>query len=58
LTVSFAAGQTVGPAVAGFLFDALGSFRAPSLAAAAALLLAAALALYAKPVATAESSGG
>ena len=44
MTASFGAGQVVGPAFAGFLFDLLGSFTAPSLGAAAALILAAALA--------------
>jgi predicted MFS family arabinose efflux permease len=47
MTVSFATGQIIGPAVAGALYDQFGSFRAPSLIAAAALLLAAALALSA-----------
>ena len=44
MTASFGAGQVVGPVFAGFLFDRLGSFAAPSLAAACALILAAALA--------------
>lgn len=44
MTASFGAGQVVGPAFAGLLFDRLGSFAAPSLAAAGALILAAALA--------------
>ena len=44
ITASFGAGQVVGPVFAGFLFDRLGSFTAPSLAAAAALIVAAALA--------------
>jgi predicted MFS family arabinose efflux permease len=44
MTASFGAGQVVGPAFAGLLFDRLGSFAVPSLAAAGALILAAALA--------------
>ena len=44
MTASFGAGQVAGPAFAGFLFDRLGSFAVPSLAAAGALILAAALA--------------
>ncbi|MFN0043669.1 MAG: YbfB/YjiJ family MFS transporter [Alphaproteobacteria bacterium] len=47
MTASFGLGQMIGPAVAGALFDELGSWRAPSLAAAAALAVAAALALAA-----------
>ena len=45
MTASFGLGQMIGPAVAGALFDELGSWRAPSLAAAAALVASAALAL-------------
>ena len=45
MTASFAIGQMVGPTVAGYLFDRLGSFRAASLLAATALVLAAALAM-------------
>ena len=47
MTASFGAGQMVGPTFAGFLFDRLGSFTAPSLAATGALVLAAALAVLA-----------
>jgi predicted MFS family arabinose efflux permease len=45
MTVSFSAGQMVGPSVAGFLAERTGSLRQASLLAAAALLLAAVLAL-------------
>ena len=45
MTASFGLGQMIGPAVAGALFDELGSWRAPSLVAAAALVASAALAL-------------
>ena len=44
LTASFVAGQVADPWFAGQLFHLTGSFSAPSLAAAAVLLLAAALA--------------
>jgi predicted MFS family arabinose efflux permease len=47
MTASFAAGQMIGPTVAGFLFDRLGDLRVPSLIAAAALAVAAALAILA-----------
>ena len=47
MTAGFGAGQVVGPAFAGALRDATGSFVAPSLAAAASLVLAAWLALRA-----------
>lgn len=43
MTASFGLGQIVGPVVAGALREATGSYLAPSLAAAAALLVAAAL---------------
>jgi len=43
MTGAFGLGQIVGPAFAGTLSDNLGSFTVPSIAAAAALLLAAAL---------------
>jgi len=43
MTGAFGLGQIVGPAFAGTLSDNLGSFAVPSIAAAAALLLAAAL---------------
>lgn len=45
MTASFGFGQMVGPTVAGYIFDATGSFLIPSLAAAIALLAAAALAI-------------
>lgn len=47
MTAAFGAGQVVGPTFAGALRDASGSFVAPSLAAAASLLLASWLALRA-----------
>lgn len=43
MTAAFGAGQTVGPAFAGVLSDATGSFLAPSLVAAGALLVSALL---------------
>jgi predicted MFS family arabinose efflux permease len=43
ITASFGLGQIVGPAFAGYLHDLSGSFLAPTLAAAAALVIAAAL---------------
>lgn len=47
MTASFAIGQAIGPITAGLLVDQLGSFRAPTLLAAAALILAALLSLQA-----------
>jgi predicted MFS family arabinose efflux permease len=44
MTAAFGAGQVLGPAFAGLLFDRLGSFAVPSVAAAVALVLAAGLA--------------
>jgi predicted MFS family arabinose efflux permease len=44
MTGTFGLGQIIGPAFAGIVSDSLGSFTVPSIAAAAALLLAAALA--------------
>jgi predicted MFS family arabinose efflux permease len=44
MTVAFGAGQIIGPYFAGVVFDRLGSFTVPSLAAVAALLVAAVLA--------------
>ncbi|HKV15369.1 MAG TPA: YbfB/YjiJ family MFS transporter [Reyranella sp.] len=43
MTASFSAGQILGPAFAGYAYDATGSFAVPSWCAAAALLLAAVL---------------
>jgi MFS family permease len=48
MTATFGTGQIVGPALAGAIADQLGGFTAPTLAAAAALLLAAGLALRAR----------
>jgi predicted MFS family arabinose efflux permease len=47
MTAVFSVGQIVGPAFAGYAYDATGSLTLPSLAAAAALVVAAALALVA-----------
>jgi predicted MFS family arabinose efflux permease len=47
MTVAFGAGQIVGPGLAGVLSDRTGSFAVPSMAAAAALVLAAGLAGFA-----------
>jgi predicted MFS family arabinose efflux permease len=44
MTAAFGLGQIVGPSFAGALSDRLGGFAAPSLVAATALLIAAALA--------------
>lgn len=45
MTSAFGLGQILGPSFAGFIFDHLGSFALPSLAAAAALAIAAVLVL-------------
>ena len=45
MTAGFGCGQMVGPAVAGFLHDASGSFLLPSLCAVASLVLASVLAV-------------
>jgi predicted MFS family arabinose efflux permease len=47
MTAAFSLGQIVGPAVAGLAYDATGSFVMPSLAAVAALMLAAVLSMLA-----------
>jgi predicted MFS family arabinose efflux permease len=47
MTASFSFGQILGPAFAGFVYDATGSLATPSLAAAAALVLAAVLSIVA-----------
>jgi MFS family permease len=44
ITSSFALGQMIGPTLAGYLFEQLGSFRLPTLLAVGALVLAATLA--------------
>jgi predicted MFS family arabinose efflux permease len=46
MTVSFSAGQMVGPSVAGFLAESTGGLQSASRLAAAALVLAAALAMW------------
>jgi predicted MFS family arabinose efflux permease len=47
VTASFSVGQILGPAFAGYVYDASGSLSMPSLAAAAALVLAAVLSIVA-----------
>src|SRR5215475_5210570 len=47
MTAAFGLGQIVGPAVAGFAYDATGSLVMPSLAAAVALVIAALLSILA-----------
>lgn len=47
MTAAFSLGQILGPVLAGIMHDALGSYAVPSLAAAAALLVAALLAVLA-----------
>ena len=47
MTAGFGAGQIAGPLVAGWMLDRFGGFAAPSLVAAAALVLAAAVAWWA-----------
>jgi predicted MFS family arabinose efflux permease len=46
MTIAMSVGQLVGPPLAGLLRERTGSYLAPSLAAAAALVAAAALALW------------
>ncbi len=48
MTAAFSLGQIIGPAFAGFAYDATGSLAMPSLAAAVALVLAALLSLAAQ----------
>ena len=47
MTASFSAGQILGPAFAGYVYDATGSLAMPSLVAGAALVLAALLSIVA-----------
>jgi predicted MFS family arabinose efflux permease len=47
MTASFSFGQILGPAFAGFVYDATGSLAMPSLVAAAALMMAAVLSIVA-----------
>ena len=47
MTVSFSIGQILGPAFAGYVYDATGSLAMPLLAAVGALVLAAVLSLVA-----------
>ena len=49
MTVSFSIGQILGPAFAGYVYDATGSLAMPLLAAVGALVLAAILSLIAQP---------
>jgi predicted MFS family arabinose efflux permease len=48
ITAAFGLGQILGPAFAGFVYDATASLAVPSLVAAAALFLAAALSVLAE----------
>jgi predicted MFS family arabinose efflux permease len=55
MTVAFALGQIIGPVVAGYAFDATGSFVSSSLAAVAALIVAAGLAMAIRTAAPARA---
>lgn len=50
MTASFSAGQILGPAFAGFVYDATGSLAMPSLVAVAALMVAALLSVVAERI--------
>jgi predicted MFS family arabinose efflux permease len=56
MTASFSFGQILGPAFAGFVYDATGSLAMPSLVAAAALMMAAWLSVVADAKRTYRSS--
>ncbi len=56
MTASFSFGQILGPAFAGFVYDATGSLAMPSLVAAAALMMAAGLSVVADAKRTYRSS--
>ena len=56
MTASFSFGQILGPAFAGFVYDATGSLAMPSLVAAAALVMAAVLSVVADAKRTYRSS--
>jgi len=54
MTAAFGLGQMIGPTIGGFMADRFGGFTAPSLAAALALLMAAALVYFHGPGRTAS----
>jgi len=56
MTASFSLGQIIGPAFAGFLYDATGNLVWPSLLAAAGLVVAAVLAVSSQRFATSTAS--